>query len=140
MSDFNVLPPPSREEVSACWKALIFGDLSRETAHGWAAPWVEGPGDTDYPDPLVLTALQFLHGFDLSVDPQHPGLVRHGQGIAWCRSIKDISDEFSRWQANCAFYDSDPQLWRQSMLRRTRSFIEAERVRNRRDDGPASPG
>ncbi|MFF1649899.1 hypothetical protein [Streptomyces sp. NPDC058240] len=133
MSDFNEMPPPSREEVSARWKALISGDLSREAAHAWASPWVEGPSDPDCPDPLVLTALQYLHGFDLSVDPQHPGLMRHGQGIAWYRSIKEFSDEFSRWQANCALYDSDPQLWQQSRLRRARSFAEAERADGRQD-------
>lgn len=56
--------PPSRAEVAAQWTALIKGKTTREAVHAWAVPWVEG--DAPVEDPMILSALTYLHGFDLT--------------------------------------------------------------------------
>ncbi|MFF6772037.1 hypothetical protein ACFY8W_00545 [Streptomyces sp. NPDC012637] len=116
MSDVNAaLPPPRRAEVAARWRALVAGEVSREAVHVWAAPWAEGEGAFDrFEDPLVETALQYLHGFDLCRDPGRPHVVWHGTSGEgeWCHSLDDITSGFARWQERCALYDlpdADPQ-------------------------------
>ncbi|MGW6915859.1 hypothetical protein ACWGB8_18890 [Kitasatospora sp. NPDC054939] len=138
MSDRETAPvPPGRAEVAAQWRALVAGEVTREAAHAWAVPWVEGEGAfADFEDPLVVTALQYLHGFDLRRDPGRPNLLRHdllrhgaaGEG-EWCRSPDDIADGFVRWQAKCAAYDADPQGWSRAVREQAQALARAEGAR-----------
>ncbi|MFC9249474.1 hypothetical protein ACFT7S_37140 [Streptomyces sp. NPDC057136] len=130
MSDPNATPLlPGRAEVAARWSALASGEVTREAVHAWAFPWVEGEGAfTDFEEPLVLTGLQYLHGFDLCRDPGRPHIVRHGtlgEG-EWVASLDDIIGRFAHWQEQCALYDADPQGWSQAVLERARAFVRAE--------------
>lgn len=115
MSDLNVTTgPPGRAEVAARWRALARGEVTREAVHAWAVPWVEGEGAlARFEDPLVLTALQYLHGFDLCRDPQRPGALWHGAAGEgeWYRSLDDITSGLTRWQGYCVLYDADPGGW-----------------------------
>ncbi|MGV9383352.1 hypothetical protein ACWDRB_46585 [Nonomuraea sp. NPDC003707] len=127
MSDPNSpLPPPSREDAAARWRALAAGDMTREAVHAWAAPWVEGEGASADCPPLVLTALQYLHGFDLCRDPSRPGVVWHGPAGEgeWLHSPDDICDGLARWQEKCELYDADPQGWMQAARQQARALVQ----------------
>ncbi|MER5763896.1 hypothetical protein [Streptomyces sp. NPDC002082] len=130
MSDLGATRlPPGRVEVAARWHALARGKVTRESVHAWAVPWVEGEGAlVDFEDPLAVTALQYLHGFDLCQDPGRPGVVWHGTAGEgqWCHSHEDIAGGLTRWQAKCALYDEDPQGWIQTVREQARAAIQAE--------------
>ncbi|MFF2814803.1 hypothetical protein ACFVT9_04615 [Kitasatospora cineracea] len=110
--------------------------MSRGAVHAWAVPWVEGPGArADFEDPLVVTALQYLHGFDLCRDPDRPGVHRHGRPGAgeWLRSLDEIADGLGRWLEECARHDADPRGWIRSARERARAYVRAEEA----ERGPA---
>ncbi|MGW2946818.1 hypothetical protein [Streptomyces sp. NPDC001226] len=127
-------PPPARVEVAAQWRALAHGEVSREAVHAWAVPWVEGEGaSADFEDPLVVAALQYLHGFDLCHDPGRPGVVWHGRSGEgeWHHSPDDINSGLTRWQEACALYDADPRGWIQLVREQARASIQAEKAKGR---------
>ncbi|MFC1411549.1 hypothetical protein ACEZCY_20025 [Streptacidiphilus sp. N1-12] len=130
MSDLDTTsPPPGRVEVAVQWCALVQGTVTREAAHAWATPWVEGDGaSADFEDPLVVTALQHLHGFDLCRAPGRPGVVWHGTSGEgeWCHSPDDIASQLTRWQEKCARYDADPQGWLRMVREQASAFIKGE--------------
>ncbi|MFD7032418.1 hypothetical protein ACFWAR_30750 [Streptomyces sp. NPDC059917] len=137
MNDAHATPlPPGRAEVAARWQALARGEVTREAVHAWAVPWVEGEGAlVDFEDPLVLTALQYLHGFDLCRDPGAPGVLRHGttgEG-EWYRSPDDVAAALTRWRANCALHDEDPAGWIRAVRERARAAVRAEEEERGRD-------
>ncbi|MET8438121.1 hypothetical protein ABZV61_36405 [Streptomyces sp900116325] len=135
MSDLDVTPvPPGRVEVAAQWHALAQGEVTREAMHAWAVPWAEGEGAlADFEDPLVETALQHLHGFDLCQDPGRPSVVWHGTSGEgeWYHSLDDITGGLIRWQENCALYDADPQGWLHMVRERARAFIQTHEAKRR---------
>ncbi|WP_158711287.1 hypothetical protein [Streptomyces sp. NRRL S-1824] len=136
MSDLDAPPsPPGRVEVAVQWQALAQGEVTREAVHAWARPWVEGEAAlADFEDPLVVTALQYLHGFDLCQASGGPGVVWHGASGEgeWCHSLDAITGELTRWQEKCALYDADPQGWTQKVREQARAFIQAEEEERRR--------
>ena len=101
--------PPSRAEVAARWTALTKGETTREAVHAWAVPWVEG--DVPVEDPMILSALTYLHGFDLTRHPDHPAWAAHGGDGHYLHSRAHIADELTRWQTRCDEYDADPRGW-----------------------------
>lgn len=98
---------PSRIDVAAQWMSVVAGTLTREEAHAWTLPWVEGD-DTGVYDPMVLNGLQHLHGLGLKHDPMNPGLVSHGRGPAYVQSDLDVVEALAHWQADCARFDANP--------------------------------
>lgn len=135
MSDLDATPPPpDRVEVAVQWRALAQGEVTREAVHAWAVPWVEGEGAlADFEDPLVVTALQYLHGFDLCQAPSRPGVVWHGtlgEG-EWYHSPDDITGGLTRWQEKCALYDADPQGWIHMERKQASAFMRAEEEEHR---------
>lgn len=93
--------PPTRAEVERRWRALIAGETSREDTHRWVKPWVEERWAEL--EPLVENALQSLHGFDMTCDPQNRNLVRHGgrdEGRPYYHSDRHIEVELDRWLQN----------------------------------------
>lgn len=103
-------PAPGREEVAAQWRALVAGDATRGSVHAWAARWVEDATESAVP-PLVLGALQHLHGCDLRRDPRHPGILWHGTAGdgegGWIHSAEDIAAALARWEARCLRDDAE---------------------------------
>lgn len=73
----GVPPTPGRDQIVAWWTALIKGSITREEAHAWAAQWVEDE-EANICDPMVASALQNLHGFDLNCIPGRENLAQHG--------------------------------------------------------------
>ncbi len=67
--------------------------------------------DAAIADPMILNGLQYLHGFDLSYDPENPNVVRHGVGERYVHSDQEIADALARWESNCGLYDSDPAAY-----------------------------
>jgi hypothetical protein len=130
---------PSREEVERNWRALIDGTLSREEVHRWTLPWVEG-SETPH-DPLVNTAVQSLHGFDLSSPiAGESRRVHHGLEDGWeyIRSMADIASELNRWLGNLEAFDRDPQAWRRERFTHVRDALVAQgttrwRMRSKRE-------
>jgi hypothetical protein len=97
----------TRDTVAEMWRAVLDGTVSRADAHRWASQWVEGD-DPDVSDPMVWSALQRLHGFDLVwTDPERTK-VRHGGSDAHVHTMPDIREAFATWRAACARYDADP--------------------------------
>lgn len=88
---------------------------------------MEGEGASADCPPLVLMALQYLHGFDLCRDPSRPGVVWHGTSGEGGRvhSLDDIRDGLALWQEKCELYDADPQGWMQAVRQQARALVQA---------------
>jgi hypothetical protein len=120
----SVPPLPGRAEVEDVWESLLARRITREDAHDWTVPWVEGViGEAN---PMVLGGLEHLHGFDLRYDPERPGVAQHGRGGPYMHSEQDIADALARWRLNCARYDADPVEYVRAARERARSMREAE--------------
>lgn len=103
------LTPPTRAEVEARWSRLIDGQISRESVHAWAEPFMFASLKTQ-PDPMTMSAVQSLHGFDLT-HSGNPNVISHGPPGTYLRSMSVIAQEFEEWQRRCREYDSDPDGW-----------------------------
>lgn len=112
---------PTRAVVEARWMALIEGQATRDEVHAWAAPWVEF--DPFIGQPLVESALQSLHGFDLTRDPEQPNLLTHGGEGEFVHSDADIADGLSRWKRRCVEHDADPVGFRSRRIAEARKWI-----------------
>ncbi|MFG2454740.1 hypothetical protein ACGFSG_35820 [Streptomyces sp. NPDC048512] len=123
--------PPGRAEVAVLWQALAAGTVTREAVHGWAAPWVESDEASGSVSPLVLTALQHLHGFDLCRDPSSPSILWHGMTGEgqWTHSRDDITVGFARWLRACDLHDADPQGWSKAIREQARAGARPEDAR-----------
>ena len=117
-------PLPRRAEIEARWRDLIAGAVSREAVNLWAEPFVLGD---EVLEPLVASALQYLHGFDLVTIS--PGRLRHGGPGEYLRSIDEVAAELVRWLANCRDYDNDPRGYMKRSWERARLAAREERGR-----------
>ena len=118
--------PPSRQDIQAWWRGVIDGSVTREAAHEWAEPLMFAHY-AEQPDMMVMTALQYLHGFDMTFMPPDRNVISHGPPGEYLRSTADIEDELSRWLANCKEYDRDPEGYGQRARARGRALADAER-------------
>lgn len=99
--------PPTREHIESWWLGILECRTSREDAHDWAEPLMFAEYSTT-PDAMVMSALQYLHGFDLTFSPPDRNLVRHGPPGEYLKTLDDVRGDFERWQADCVAYDRDP--------------------------------
>jgi hypothetical protein len=106
---------------------LIGGKTTRKAVHAWAAPSIEG--DAPIEDPMILSALTHLHGFDLTPDPGYPAGVAHDGDGPYLHSPAHIAGEFTRWRTRCDEYDADPAGWTERAHELARQAIKAERRR-----------
>jgi hypothetical protein len=97
--------PPTRAEIEAMWRRLIAGEVSRQEVHRWVVPWVEERW-AEVSDRPSESALQELHGFDMTYDLGRPRVVRHGPGDAYFHSDKHIAERLGKWLASCARHDA----------------------------------
>lgn len=97
----------TRATVAETWQAVLDGTVSRADAHTWASQWVEGD-DPDVSDPMVWSALERLHGFDLVWTDTARTTVRHGGSDAYVHTMWEIQTTFNAWRASCESYDADP--------------------------------
>jgi hypothetical protein len=75
--------PPSREDVSARWHEVARGEVSREDVSRWAEPLMFAEYDLRS-DVLVMQALQYLHGFDMTYRSDDHRLVDHARQASMC--------------------------------------------------------
>jgi hypothetical protein len=117
---------PTRADVATTWEALLAGQISREEAHTWAAPWVEHRFD-EVSDPMTMNGLQHLHGFNLKHDPgKKPDVVWRGAGGTYLHSDHETAESLTRWRMNCDRYDADPAEYVRQAREHARLALEAE--------------
>jgi hypothetical protein len=63
------------------------------------------------PDIMVMQALQYLHGFDLTYRSGDGRLLGHGPPGRYVRTDKEVWDEYRGWLQRCHAYDADPDGW-----------------------------
>jgi hypothetical protein len=110
----------TRATVAEMWQAVLDGTVSRADAHRWASRWVEGD-DPDVSDPMVWSALQRLHGFDLVWTDPARTTVRHGGSNGYVHTMREIREAFTAWRAACESYDADPAGYVRRMKEAARS-------------------
>jgi hypothetical protein len=120
------LEPPTRSEIDEWWQGIIEGRVTREAAHAWAEPLMFAEYSTQ-PDLMVMSALQSLHGFDMTFDPPDRNVIRHGPPGEYYRTIDEIAADYKRWRSKCEEVDRDPDGWRQRARERAEQVIAAER-------------
>jgi hypothetical protein len=79
------------------------------------------------PDMMVMTALQYLHGFDMTFDPPRRTVLRHGPSGEYYRTLDEIAGEYSRWRRNCQEFDGDPDGYRKFVRERDVDLLAGER-------------
>ena len=118
--------PPSRADVEALWQAVARGDVTRESVSAWAEPFMFAAYEGK-PDLLVMQALQYLHGFDMTHRSPDGNLIGHGLPGSYVRSLEEIGEELDAWRDRCQAYDADPEGW--VAARRTEARAAAQRER-----------
>jgi len=96
---------PDRNEVELVWTELAEGKRSRDDAHSWSKPWVE-EFDDRIDDPMVLSAVQTLHGFTILKKGESGA-----QSDEFIHSDEDVVRELKAWQLECLEHDRDPEAW-----------------------------
>jgi len=120
---------PTRADVEDKWTAIIESRMTREEVHFWAEPLMLGDKIDDM---MVASALQYLHGFDLTGDKSgDPFLLNHGPPGEYIRSTDDVAQELERWRAHCGEYDADPVGWAQRARETARQRTEERDQRDR---------
>ena len=123
---------PTRPTVERVWRAVAAGAKSREDAHDWTVPWVEGEAGHERPgDLMVETGLQHVHGLDMAYCPETPHLIHHGPPGIYVRTLEVVRVDLESWLDACREHDDDPVefiLCRQELARLS---IRAERAKQR---------
>jgi hypothetical protein len=101
---------PLRASVEAAWRGVIAGERTRESVHDWSVPWVEGDAAHGRPrDLMVSSGLQYLHGLDMTANPETPGSIGHGGQGNYVLSVDEIAARLDHWLVMCREYDDDPE-------------------------------
>ncbi|WP_326836024.1 hypothetical protein VSH64_14065 [Amycolatopsis rhabdoformis] len=109
---------PLRSAVESTWRQVIARERTRESAHTWAAPWVEGSAGVNPPtDTMIATGLGYLHGLTMKAAPDSPHLISHFGRDAYLLSAAEVTARFDHWLALCHDYDADPAAFRQRARR-----------------------
>lgn len=58
------------------------------------------------PDVMVMQALQYLHGFDMTYRSPDHRLVGHGPPGPYVRTLEQISEEYTAWLERCDAHDA----------------------------------
>jgi len=65
----------------------------------------------EFLDIMVMQALQYLHGFDMTYRSADRRLIGHGPPGPYVRTLDEVSSELDSWRGRCAAYDADPAGW-----------------------------
>lgn len=120
------LEPPSRHDVSLLWRAVASGMTAREGASQWAEPLMFARYSSR-PDVLVMQALQYLHGFDMTYRSDDRRMIGHGPPGEYVRTLEEIAAEFEAWVERCIAYDADPDGWLRERRREAEAFARDAR-------------
>ncbi|MFE3759551.1 hypothetical protein ACFXO9_35060 [Nocardia tengchongensis] len=97
---------PKRSEVESVWRRMLVGDLTREAAHDWAKPWVEGADVGTPTDAMASLGLDYLHGLDMTASLASPNLIYHGGAEPYVLSELEVAARLDYWLVRCREYDS----------------------------------
>jgi hypothetical protein len=103
--------------------------MTREQAHDWTVPWVEGEGSPHPADRMVEGVLQSLHGVTMAYDSAAPCQVHHGPPGTYVKSMGDIQADHQRWEEDCAEYDAGPAGYLASRRQVAEKYLQAEQLR-----------
>ncbi|MYV97394.1 hypothetical protein [Streptomyces sp. SID3343] len=108
------------------WRGIIDGSVSRESAHDWAARWVEAE-DFDPADKRITTGLDYLHGFDLVV-LEHGGWVHSASGSTGVlvKGRDEVAADLEHWLRENVLYDEDPVEFLARKRARALEFMKRE--------------
>lgn len=81
------------------------------------------------PHVLVMQALQYLHGFDMTYRSEDHRLVGHGPRGEYVHTLVQVAEEFDAWVDRCAAYDADPEGWLAARRREAEMYVREERRR-----------
>jgi hypothetical protein len=81
------------------------------------------------PDVLVMQALQYLHGFDMTYCSDDGRFVAHGAPGKYLRTLEQVAEEYIRWTNRCTAYDADPEGWLADRRREAEEYVRQERER-----------
>ena len=110
MVDLDADGWPTRASIESVWRSVIAGIRTRESAHDWSVPWVEGDRGAGPPaDVLAGTGLQYLHGLDMTANPEAPHFISHGGNGSYVLSEVEVAARLDHWLHVCSQYDADPQ-------------------------------
>lgn len=76
----------------------------------WAEPLMFARFNSQ-PDILVMQALQYLHGFDMTHRSADGRMIGHGPPGEYVRRLQQVREELDAWLERCAAYDADPEGW-----------------------------
>ena len=104
--------------------------------HEWSIPWVEGALEVGPPsDLLVGTALDYVHGLDMTVVPGAPGSIAHGGPGAYLLSLDEVAERLAHWQERCQDYDEDPEEFQRRIREKRTANPDLETVHRSRQPG-----
>jgi hypothetical protein len=104
------LVPPNRHDIESRWLAVARAELSRESVSTWAEEFMLADYEEN-PDVMVMQALQYLHGFDMTYRSSDQRFIGHGPPGPYVRTLDQVSLELDEWRRRCAAYDADPSGW-----------------------------
>ena len=82
------------------------------------------------PDVLVMGALHYLHGFDMTYRSEDRRMVGHGPPGEYVRTLAQVAGEFDAWVNRCAAYDADPDGWLAARRWEAEAYVRKERRRH----------
>lgn len=114
--------PPTRAEIDDIWSGVAEGRLSREDGHNWAEPLMlaERPSD----DAMVMSALQNIHGLDMTYRSDDQRFVGHGPPGRYLRSLEQVTADLEHWRSKCREHDADPEAWAARNRERARQYLQ----------------
>jgi hypothetical protein len=120
--------PPTRAEVTSRWQKVARREVSREVVSRWAEPLMFTEFDSQ-PDVMVMSAVQYLHGFDMTSRSNDGRLVGHGPPGNYLRSLREVAELLDEWVAKCVAFDGDPERWRAERRAAAQAYRRAEQER-----------
>lgn len=129
------IEPPTRDGVLSRWQAVARGEVEREAMSRWAEPLMFARF-VRQPDVLVMQALQYLHGFDMTYRSDDGRMIGHGPPGAYVRTLEEVGQELVAWIERCDAYDADPEGW--LAARRAEAKVYVREHRGATDSSPSN--
>ena len=83
----------TRDEVTSRWQAVSRGEVSRENLSVWTEPLMFAKFGSP-PDIVVMQALQFNHGFDMTYRSSDERVMGHGPPWRYVFTLEEVLAEF----------------------------------------------
>lgn len=114
----------TRGDAEQRWRALIAKTLSRESASRWADAVIKSK--IQPADPMVRSALYYIHGFDMTYRSKDQKMLGHGPPGEYVNTTEQIAEQLTIWLSKCAAYDADPDGYMSNARRVATEYIAAE--------------